>query len=109
MISIEDTREFNGVYHILGGLIDQINNNGPEKLNIKPLVEKVKTGSVKEIILALNPNIEGESTSMYIQKQLENEKVSITRIARGLPVGSDIEYADNMTISNALKYRNKLK
>lgn len=109
MISIEDTRVFNGVYHILGGLIDQINNNGPEKLNIKTLIEKVKTGSVKEIILALNPNIEGETTSMYIQKQLENEKVSVTRIAKGLPVGADIEYADNVTISNALKYRNKLK
>ncbi|MDA3839512.1 MAG: recombination mediator RecR [Patescibacteria group bacterium] len=109
MISIEDTREFNGVYHILGGLIDQINDFGPDKLNIKKLVEKVKTGSVKEIILALNPNIEGETTSMYVQKLFTNDKISITRIARGLPVGADIEYADNMTITNALKYRNKLK
>ncbi len=109
MISIEDTHEFNGVYHILGGLIDQINDFGPEKLNTKKLIEKVKADNVKEIIFALNPNMEGETTSMYLQKLFKNEKVAITRIARGLPVGADIEYADNMTIANALKYRNKLK
>lgn len=109
MISIEDTREFNGVFHILGGLIDQLNDFGPEKLNIKNLENKVKSGQVKEIILALNPNIEGETTSMYIQKLFKDSNVVISRIARGLPVGADIEYADNMTISNALKFRNKLK
>lgn len=109
MISIEDTREFNGVYHILGGLIDQINDFGPDKLNLIPLQSKIESGKVKEIILALNPNIEGETTAMYIQKQFGNNNIVITRIARGLPVGADIEYADNVTIGNALKYRNKLK
>lgn len=109
MISIEDTREFKGVYHILGGLVDQINDFGPEKLNIKTLITRVDGGKIKEIILALNPNIEGETTSMYIQKLFTDKDVSVSRIARGLPTGADIEYADNMTISNALKYRNKLK
>jgi recombination protein RecR len=109
MITIEDIKEFNGVYHILGGLIDQINDFGPEKLNTKSLIEKVEKGIVKEIILALNPNIEGETTSMYIQKLFQDNKITVTRIARGLSVGSNIEYADNMTISHALKYRNKLK
>jgi len=109
MISIEDTKEFNGVYHILGGLIDQINDFGPEKLNLETLKRKLTKNSVKEIIIALNPNIEGETTSMYIQKLFKDEKVAITRIARGLPVGADIEYADNTTIANALKFRNKLK
>jgi recombination protein RecR len=73
------------------------------------LIEKVEKGIVKEIILALNPNIEGETTSMYIQKLFQDNKITVTRIARGLSVGSNIEYADNMTISHALKYRNKLK
>ncbi len=109
MVSIEDTREFKGVYHVLGGLIDHINDLGPDKLNLKSLIEKVGSGKVKEIILALNPNIEGETTSMYIQKLFVDKDVSVSRIARGLPTGSDIEYADSMTISNALKYRNKLK
>ena len=109
MISIEDTKEFNGVYHILGGLIDHINDFGPDKLNIKNLTEKVEKGSVVEIIIALNPNIEGETTSMYIQKLFSDSNIAVSRIARGLPVGADIEYADNMTISHALKFRNKLK
>ena len=109
MISIEDTHEFNGVYHILGGLIDHINDFGPEKLNIKALETKIKNENIEEIILALNPNIEGETTSMYIQKLFSDKNITISRIARGLPVGADIEYADNTTISNALKFRNKLK
>jgi len=109
MISIEDTKEFNGVYHILGGLIDQINDFGPDKLNIKTLQEKINKRVVNEIILALNPNIEGETTSMYLQKIFKNSNIVISRIARGLPVGAYIEYADNMTITHALKYRNKLK
>ncbi|PLX22162.1 recombination protein RecR [Candidatus Parcubacteria bacterium] len=109
MITIEDTHEFSGVYHILGGLIDQINDVGPDRLNIKNLLSRISQNKISEVIIALNPTIEGETTSMYLQKILSETKVNISRIARGLPAGSDIEYADNITISNALKYRNKLK
>lgn len=105
---IETTKKFNGVYHILGGTIDNLNGITPDKLNIKQLIDRLKKNKVEEIILALNPDIQGESTIIYINKLLENSKVKITRLARGLPMGGDIEYADEVTISNALKYRNEL-
>lgn len=105
MISIESTGEFNGTYHVLGGLIDVINNRNPEILNINQLIEKIKKNKTKEIILALSPSLEGETTSMYLMKILKPLNIKISRIAKGLPVGSDIEYADEHTLSNALKYR----
>lgn len=108
MLNIESTEEFKGRYHVLGGLIDTIKGIGPEKLNIKQLENKVKQGNIKEIILALSPNMEGETTTLYLNKLLNKYKIKITRIAKGLPTGSEIEYADELTLGNALKYRTKL-
>lgn len=108
MTSIESTGEYNGTYHVLGGLLDAIHGIKPEQLTIKQLVEKIKKGHTKEIILALNPTIEGETTSLYLTKILKTTNIKVTRLARGLAMGSDLEYADEMTLINALKYRNKI-
>lgn len=111
MISVENTKQYGGVYHILGGVINAIEGVKPEHLTFKKLLEKIKNNKAEEIILALNPDIEGETTSLYLAKilsPLKKNGLKITRIARGLPMGSDLEYADSMTISNALKYRNEV-
>jgi recombination protein RecR len=108
MLSIESTGQFNGKYHILGGVINSIKGIGPEKLNIKPLQIKIKSGDIKEIIIALSPNMEGETTAIYLNKILKSDKLKITRIARGLPSGAELEYADEMTLGNALKFRTDL-
>ncbi len=108
MITIEATRKYNGIYHILGGQLNAILGIKPEQLNIKQLLERIKQSSVEEIILALSPNLEGETTSMYLAKLLKPYKIKITRLAKGLPMGSDLEYADEMTLVNALKYRNEV-
>jgi recombination protein RecR len=108
MLVIENTRQYNGLFFILGGEINTIMGIKPENLNIKKLVQKTNQEKIQEIILALNPTIEGETTAMYLTKLLKPLKIKITRIARGLPMGSDIEYADEMTITNALKYRNEV-
>ena len=108
MIAIEATSEFFGQYHVLGGVLNTIEGNGPDKLKINSLVAKIKQKTVKEVILALNPNIEGETTSMYIAKLLKPYNIKISRLAKGLATGSDLEYADEMTLSNALKYRNQV-
>ncbi len=105
MLSIESTGAFQGKYHILGGVINSIAGLGPDKLNIKSLQNKIKNNNIKEIILALSPNIEGETTALYLNKLLKSEKLKITRIARGLPSGAELEYADEMTLGNALKFR----
>lgn len=106
MSVIENTREYKGLYHILGGTINTLDGVTPDMLNIRSLVDRVKNGKFQEIIFAFDPNIEGESTVMYLKKILEPYKIKITRLARGLPMGSDIEYADEITLSNALKGRN---
>ena len=108
MLNIETTNEFKGQYHVLNGLIDMIKGLKPEQLNIKQLENKVKQGKIKEIILALSPNMEGETTALYLNKLLNKYKIKITRIAKGLPSGAEIEYADELTLGNALKYRTKL-
>jgi recombination protein RecR len=110
MLTIEAMQIYNGKYHILGGLIDTIKNISPEDLYIKPLIERINKEKIKEIILSLNPNLEGETTSLYISKLIKNShpNVRITRLAKGLPSGADLEYADEITLSNALKYRNEL-
>ncbi len=105
MAVIESTGEYKGRYHILGGTLNTLDGITPDMLNIKSLVERVKNNNFQEIILAFDPNIEGESTVMYLKKILEPSKIKITRLARGLPMGSDIEYADEITLSNALKGR----
>jgi recombination protein RecR len=105
VLSIERTGKFNGVYHVLHGSIDPLNNIGPDELYIADLLKRVK--HAEEIILAMNPNMEGEATSMYITKQIKmlNATCAITRLAHGLPVGADIEYADEVTLSRALEGR----
>jgi len=108
MLMIEATKQYNGLYFILGGLIDTINDIKPDQLNIKQLVAKINHKGIKEIILALSPTVEGETTAMYIAKLFKDKNIKITRLARGLPTGSNLEYADEMTLSNALKYRNEL-
>lgn len=108
MLTIEATKQYNGLYHILGGVLNVIEGVSPESLNIKHLEEKIKTGKTKEIILALNPDLEGETTSMYLAKLLRPYKIKITRLAKGLPTGASLEYADEMTLTNAMKYRNEI-
>jgi recombination protein RecR len=107
LIAIETTKQYDGRYFILGGLINTISGVGPEDLNIEKLVKKIKSENTKEIILALNFTMEGETTSMYLTKILKDH-LKITRLAKGLPAGSDLEYADELTLGNALKYRNEI-
>jgi len=108
LYSIESSREYKGAYHVLGGVIDVVNGIKPENLKIKELLQRIKSQKISEVILALNPNMEGETTSLYLSKLLKPLNIKITRIARGLPMGSDLEYADEMTLANALKFRNEL-
>ena len=109
VLSIERTGKFKGFYHVLHGCLDPLNNIGPDEIYIGQLIKRVQgTGNrVQEIILATNPNMEGEATAMYITKQVKGQmsKVKITRLAHGLPVGADIEYADDVTLSRALEGR----
>ncbi len=108
LLAIEATGQFAGKYFVLGGLINTINDIKPEDLNIEKLVKRIKADNIKEIILALNFTLEGETTSLYLNKLLRDH-VKITHLAKGLPAGSDLEYADETTLSNALKYRNEIK
>jgi recombination protein RecR len=108
MLAIESTKQYNGVYHILDGVINTIEGIKPEQLNLKQLLSRLKQTAVKEIILAFNPDLEGETTSMYIAKLLKPHKIKITRLAKGLPMGADLEYADEITLTNALKYRSEI-
>lgn len=108
IVALEKIGQFQGTYHVLGGLISPIDNIGPEQLHIKELITRIKEDGVKEIILATNASVEGESTALYIQQQLAGSKVKITRLARGLPVGVDLEYADQITLGRALEGRQLL-
>ena len=105
VLAIEKTNEFKGLYHVLGGALSPLDGVGPEDLKIKELLQRVSTSSIEEVILALNPNVEGEATTLYLSKLLKPLGMKITRIARGLPVGSDLEFADEATISRALEGR----
>lgn len=105
IIAFEKTGKFDGVYHVLHGAISPVEGIGPDDLYIKQLLTRIHNGRIDEVILGTNINVEGEATAMYIQKLLEPLKVKITRIARGLPVGSDIEYADEVTLAKALEGR----
>jgi len=108
LLAIEATKQHTGRYFILGGLINTIDDIKPSDLNIEKLLKKIKEENIKELILALNFTLEGETTALYLNKILKNT-LRITRLARGLPAGSDLEYADEMTLSSALKYRSELK
>lgn len=107
VVALEKTGEFKGAYHVLHGALSPIDGVGPEQLKIAELFERIGSGSggVSEVILATNPSLEGEATALYIQKHLRELRVKITRIARGLPVGADLEYADEITLTKALQGR----
>lgn len=107
---IEKTGEYNGRYHILGGVINPVEGVTADKLSIKPLIDRVhqKDSSIKEVILATNPDLEGESTALYIARQLKPYSIRVTRLAKGLPMGATIEYADEITIAHALKGRQQV-
>ena len=106
--TIERLHEYNGLYHVLGGTINHLEGLGPETLNIETLLNKVKANGISEIILALNPDMQGESTSLYLQKLLQPFNIKVTKLAKGLPSGADIEYADDVTLASALKNRREL-
>lgn len=110
IIALERTKQFHGTYHVLGGAMSPIDGIGPEQLHIPELIERIKKDAVRELILATNASVEGESTALYIQKHLEEQGVDVTmtRLARGIPVGVDLEYADMITLTHALEGRRKL-
>jgi len=105
ILALEKIGQFKGTYHVLGGLVSPIDGVEPENLRIRELVKRVAEDDVKEIILATNASVEGESTALYIQQQLAGNAVVITRLARGLPIGVDLEYADQITLGRALEGR----
>jgi recombination protein RecR len=106
--ALERTKEFKGLYHVLHGAISPMEGVGPEDLKIKELIARVKVNDVEEVILATNPNLEGEATAMYISRLLIPNGVRVTRLARGLPVGGDLEYADEVTLARALEGRREM-
>ena len=106
--TIESSHEYNGLFHVLGGVIAPLEGIGPDQLRIAELLERVKSGKVKEVILATNPTVEGDTTALYIQRLLsENKEISVTRLASGLPVGGDLEYADRLTLARSYRRRSK--
>jgi recombination protein RecR len=106
--AIEKTKEFNGTYHLLNGLLSPLEGITPDKLRIKELLNRIKKDNVKEIILALDQSIEGEATIIYISKLLKDFDIKITKLARGIPMGANIEYTDEITLSSALKNRKEI-
>lgn len=108
ILALEKIGQFKGTYHVLGGLISPIDNIYPEQLRLKELIKRVNDDDVEEIIIATNASVEGESTALYIQQQLADQGVTISRLARGLPVGIDLEYADHITLGRALEGRTLL-
>jgi recombination protein RecR len=106
--AVEKTRQFNGMYHVLGGALSPLQGIGPNQIRIKGLIERLKSGMVEEIIVATNPTAEGEATAVYISKLIKPLGVRVTRIAMGIPVGSDLEYADEVTMLKAMEGRRDL-
>ena len=105
VMALEKVKEYRGTYHVLGGAISPMDGVGPDDLRIKELLERIKTGEMEEIIIATNPNIEGETTAMYLSKLISPLGVRVTRLAYGVPVGADLEYADEVTLLRALDGR----
>ena len=108
IMAFERTREYTGVYHVLHGVISPLDNIGPDKLRIKELMTRLSDGSVKEIIMATNPTVEGEDTACYISRLVKPMGIKVTRLAYGIPVGGDLEYADEYTLAKALEGRNEI-
>lgn len=108
VIAMEKMREYNGLYHVLHGAISPMDGIGPEDINVPSLIERLKDENVKELILATNPNIEGETTAMYITRLVKPIGIKTTRLAQGLSIGGDLEYADEVTLSRAIEYRTEI-
>ncbi len=108
VLAMERTRDYQGLYHVLHGAISPMDGIGPEDLKIRELLARLERGGVREVILATNPSLEGENTAMYLHKKLAPMGVKVTRLARGLPVGGDLEYADEVTLSRALEGRHEM-
>src|SRR5450631_2682590 len=105
VIAIESTQQYNGIYHVLGGIISPLDGIGPDQLNIDPLVNRIHKENTEELIFALNPNIQGDTTIYYIQKKLQGLSLGITTISRGIAFGGELEYADEMTLARSLQSR----
>ena len=105
VLAIQNTNHYNGLFHVIGGLISPIDGIGPEELNISTLIKRVKQDNVKEIIFALSPTLDGDTTSFYISKKLSEFNVKITTISRGIPIGGEIEYADEVTLGRSISSR----
>ncbi len=105
VLAIERTRRFRGVYHVLHGALSPVDGIGPDELKMRELVERVRSGGVREVLLATNPTMEGDATAMYLARQLAPTGIRVTRLAMGLPVGGDLEYADEVTLGEALEGR----
>ncbi|HEX6747700.1 MAG TPA: recombination mediator RecR [Longimicrobium sp.] len=108
IMAIERTGEYRGMYHVLGGRLSPLDGIGPSELNVEPLLRRLGGGEVQEVVLATNPSVEGEATAMYLRKLIGPLGVRVTRIARGLPIGGDLEYADGVTIAEALSARREM-
>jgi len=108
VVAMERTHEYNGLYHVLHGTISPMNGVGPDDIKIKELIKRLMDGKVKEVILATNPRVEGEATAMYISKLLKPMGIKVTRIARGIPIGGDLEYTDEVTLAKALEGRSEI-
>ena len=108
VLALERTAGFNGLYHVLHGVLSPIEGIGPEDIKIQPLIKRLSSGTIKEIILATNPSMEGDATALYLQRQISPYNIRVTRLARGLPMGSDLEYADQSTLLRALAGRQEL-
>ena len=108
IMAMERTHEFKGVYHVLHGTISPMNGIGPEDIKIKELLNRIGSGNIKEIIIATNPRVEGEATAIYLSKIIKPLGIKVTRIAHGIPVGGDLEYTDEITLSKALEGRREL-
>ena len=105
VLAIQNTNHYNGLFHVIGGLISPIDGIGPEELNISTLIKRVKKDNIKEIIFALSPTLDGDTTSFYISKKLSEFNVKITTISRGIPIGGEIEYADEVTLGRSISSR----
>jgi len=108
ILPMERTRAFNGQYHVLHGAISPADGIGPDQLKVRELLLRLQDGTVKEVIMATNPNVEGEATALYLNRLLVPLGVRVTRLARGLPFGSDLEYADEVTLTSAIEHRRSL-
>jgi len=108
VFAIERTHEFDGVYHVLGGALSPLDGIGPDDLDFRSLLTHIQKNGIEEVILAMNPTVEGDATSMYIDRLLKPLGIAVTRIARGVPIGSDLEYTDEVTLARSLIGRTKM-